>query len=63
LKLVQGEPWFGLPSHTPVQGELGVPAHAGPLVEPERQIGHGCDTVSPLCTPDSSWTSADPSPA
>ena len=41
LKLVQGEPWFGLPSHTPVQGELGVPAHAGPLVEPERQIGQG----------------------
>ncbi len=39
--LTQDAPWFGLPSHTPVQGEPGVPTHGAPAVEPMRQTGHG----------------------
>ncbi len=37
-------PWFGLPSHTPVQGEPGVPAHADPAAPPTdgAHTGHGC---------------------
>ncbi len=34
-------PWFGLPSHTPVHGEPGDPAHAAPPTD-TAQIGHGC---------------------
>ena len=33
-------PWFALPSHTPVHGDAGVPAHAAPPTE-TAQIGHG----------------------
>ncbi len=35
-------PSFGLPWHTPVHGDDGLPTHGLPLVEPMRQIGHGC---------------------
>jgi len=38
---VHAEPWFGLPSHTPVQGAAGVPAHAEPPTDC-AQIGQGC---------------------
>ena len=40
--LTQAWPWLPLPWQTPVQGLDGVPAQAAPVIEPIRQIGHGC---------------------
>src|SRR5687767_8390299 len=45
LRLTHGMLWSGPPSQTPVHGDAGEPVQAGPLVEPERQMGHGCDGV------------------
>jgi hypothetical protein len=33
-------PWFGLPSHTPVHGDPGVPEQAAPPTD-TAQMGHG----------------------
>jgi hypothetical protein len=38
--VVQVEPWFGLPSHTPVHGAAGEPEHAAPPTD-TAQIGQG----------------------
>lgn len=38
--MVQAEPWFGLPSQTPVHGDAGEPEHAAPPTD-TAQIGQG----------------------
>src|SRR6185295_5381387 len=52
----QLRPFFGPPLHVPPR----TPSRG---VGSLTQIGHGCDTVRPLCTAASSWTSAADSPA
>lgn len=55
LVLTHAAPWLPLPWHTPVQGLAGVPAHAGPEIEPLRQIGHGCEAFAVTTVRAVSW--------
>ena len=40
FRVVQADPWLGLPSHTPVHGAAGDPTQAAPPTE-TAQMGQG----------------------